>query len=455
MTVYVGTLAVWLLANATLAYKRRPKNLATGDTPVPPTTVNHAASKFKYTFFTVYILVVASDWLQGPYLYPLYRETLQLSEKTIAALFSAGFVSGAVSATFVGSLADRYGRQKACLAFCAIYALSCLLTITPRSVYLLLLGRLLGGIGTTLLFTAFETWLVSEFHRSELVKEIVELNDLLGAMTMLNSIVAVVAGLFSELLVGWTGSRTSPFIASIFCLAIASLRISRNWRENYGDERIPKDNFTATQLLGGISALLRVDKRIMVLGLASAVFEGTMYLFVVFWSPAIISALKTTYMVPLQSPPFGLIFASFMAAMVFGSQLFRYLMHTPGQPASEPGCSVSTILRSSHALKLVLPVAGACLSWSVLYPTETSTLWAFCIYEMTIGIYFPSIGVLKSLLVEDSHRATIYALFRVPLNCFVVAGLALTTEGDGYRNTVFLSCSGLLLVAMAFVDVFI
>lgn len=174
------------------------------------------------------------------------------------------------------------------------------------------------------------------------------------------------------------------------------------------------------------------DKRILTLGVASTVFEGTMYLFVVFWSPAMIAARKTANLSATQDPPFGLIFASFMAAMMLGSQIFAGFMQRPSpQLLLEPEEStVITLHRSSFLLKMLLPLASICLSWSVFSHTEASTLWAFCLYEMSIGAYFPSMGVLKGLLVEDAHRASVYALLRVPLNCFVVAGLALTREGS-------------------------
>ncbi|EEP79285.1 predicted protein [Uncinocarpus reesii 1704] len=448
--IYLASLAAWVVANAGIAYKRWDR------TDSPHDASSKAGTNLKYTYFIVYVLVVASDWLQGPYLYPLYKQTLQLPENIVAALFSTGFVSGAISATFVGSLADRYGRRRACLAFCVIYGLSCLLTVTSSSIYLLFLGRLLGGIGTTLLFTVFETWLVAEFHRLELGKDGVELNDLLGTMTILNSIVAVASGLLSEFLVGWTGSKRSPFLASIVCLSLAFAAIIRIWSENYGDEKAVKRDSAIAHLLDGLSALVK-DSRVLTLGIASSVFEGTMYLFVVFWSPAMISAHAEANKSDSQNPPFGLIFASFMAAMMFGSQTFAHIMRPSSSPPPlelEDSAPIP-LLRSTFLLKILLPVASICLSWSVLRPTVLSTLWAFCLYEMAVGAYFPSMGVLKSFLIDDSNRASVYALFRVPLNCFVVIGLALTREGEGYRNNVFMSCSAFLLVAMGFANFFL
>lgn len=113
-------------------------------------------------FLSVYALVLTSDWLQGPFLYPLYHDEHSLPPSLISTLFTTGFLSSAVAGSFIGRLADTYGRKKACLAFCAIYALSCVCTTAP-SVPVLVLGRVLGGVGTSLLFSVFEGWMVSDF----------------------------------------------------------------------------------------------------------------------------------------------------------------------------------------------------------------------------------------------------------------------------------------------------
>lgn len=45
--------------------------------------------------------------LKGPHIYALYRDQMGFSEETVARFFTTGFISGAVSAYFVGNLADR------------------------------------------------------------------------------------------------------------------------------------------------------------------------------------------------------------------------------------------------------------------------------------------------------------------------------------------------------------
>jgi len=63
---------------------------------------------------------------------------------------------------FVGEN-DR-GRKRACVTYCITYILSCMTKHSPQY-KVLLLGRILGGVATSLLFSAFESWLVAEHNR--------------------------------------------------------------------------------------------------------------------------------------------------------------------------------------------------------------------------------------------------------------------------------------------------
>lgn len=139
---------------------------------------------FKLTYFGVYTCVMAADWLQvcnphaepckadgstvkGPYMYTLYKDEKSLAETVVAALFTTGFVSAGICASFVGSLADRFGRKAACLTFCVAYAASCL-SVLSKDLMILFAGRALGGLSTTLLYSVFETWAIAEYHTREL-----------------------------------------------------------------------------------------------------------------------------------------------------------------------------------------------------------------------------------------------------------------------------------------------
>lgn len=45
---------------------------------------------------------------------------------------------------------------------------------------------------------------------------------------------------------------------------------------------------------------------------------------------------------------------------------------------------------------------------------------AFLIFEFFVGVYFPSVGVLKSDIVPEEVRGLIYNLYRLPLNIIIV-----------------------------------
>ena len=136
-------------------------------------------------------------------------------------------MSAGISASFAGTFADRYGRRTACLAYCVLYSLSSS-TLLADDIRVLFLGRVLGGICGTLLWSVFESWLVAEFNQL-MLDETSVLDGIFSAMTILNSLVAICAGVLAEWLVGVAGTAKAPFVASIGCLLFAFVAISKFW----------------------------------------------------------------------------------------------------------------------------------------------------------------------------------------------------------------------------------
>jgi len=138
----------------------------------------------------------------------------------VAALFTTGFLSGGISGYFVGQFADKYGRKMACLVFCFTYSIACFSTLLPN-LFALFFGRVFGGLSTSLMYSAFESWMVTEYHKRQLDQAGTSLSTLFGLMSTLNSVVAILAGVSSEYLVQITGTKRAPFMASAGLLAIA------------------------------------------------------------------------------------------------------------------------------------------------------------------------------------------------------------------------------------------
>lgn len=384
----------------------------------------------------------------GPYVYSLYKDQFGLKETIVAALFTTGFLSGAVSGYFVGQWADKFGRKAACMVFCVTYSIACFSTLAPN-VPLLFVGRTFGGISTSLMYSAFESWMVTEYHKRQMDNAGMSLSNMYGTMTTLNSIVAIIAGVSSEYLVQFTHTKRAPFMASAALLSIAFWIILGCWvnilafsqlqyislenvltvfqTENHGDSHKTSDTATTSTPAKNALKIFFTDKRILTLGLASCFFEGSMYLFVFFWSPALKSASKN------DNLPFGMIFACFMSAVTLGSLIFNAL-------------TSSRIISHSRLLTIIFATASSSLLVPIITKNPHLTFWSFCIFEGCVGMYWPSVGYLKGRFIEDGIRARIYGMLRIPLNMFVVVALSLVREGEEYRNLVFMVCSGLLVV---------
>lgn len=117
------------------------------------------------------------------------------------------------------------------MAFCVTYTITCM-CITVPSLPILFLGRVLGGISTSILYSAFESWLVSSSNHLALHQS--ALSNILGRATLINGIVAAIAGVVSNKLVSTTLTFKSPFIASGALLVLAWFVINRTWHENRG-----------------------------------------------------------------------------------------------------------------------------------------------------------------------------------------------------------------------------
>ncbi|KAF2851207.1 DUF791-domain-containing protein [Plenodomus tracheiphilus IPT5] len=450
MDLYHATFACSIVLNSLVLYQsQRSSNNKTPE-PVSPSkgeqkdrveADREALSKLKRRFFPIYLLVNAADWLQGPYIYPIYKDEKGLPEQTVAFLFMIGFVSAGISASFAGTFADRYGRKTACLAFCVIYSLSCT-TLFTNNINLLFLGRVLGGVSGTLLWSVFDSWLVAEFNQLMLQDAEPILSAIFSTMTTANTCVAIVAGILAEWLVRSAGTAEAPFLASIACLVVAFVAISRLWGENYGSSKhdtaedatlLRQEEADSTPAPASPLRMILRDRNIMILALTSCFFEGSLFLFIFFKFPALKLSHKLSG--STEELPFGLIFAILMCSMMFGSMLYKRIS-TSATPMPAP-----------KILTSLLALASACFFVPAYFRDERITLWCFCIFELCCGVYYPVMGSLKGKLIDDGSRASIYGILRVPLNVFVVLALSTTQEGESHRNMVFTTCGLLLSVA--------
>ncbi|KAL7071980.1 hypothetical protein ACQ4LE_008430, partial [Meloidogyne hapla] len=369
--------------------------------------------RFQRIYLLVYGLAVAGDWLQGPHVYALYQ-SYDLTKHQIELLFIAGFGSSLIFGTFVGSFADKFGRKTNCLLYALLYSIGCI-TKHFSSFNILLIGRLLGGISTSILFSAFESWLICEHNKREFDDQ--KLKTIFAKQTWANSLIAILSGLVAQQVANLFG-YVAPFDASFIVLILMGFACLFTWSENYGDEQAKiGENFSYA-----FNSIIN-DGRILCLGLIQSLFEGCMYVFVLEWTPVLSRAAET------EKIPHGYIFSSFMLSVMAGSALFNPLCHK---------------WKPESILRFVLFISAISLSTPFLISDQPLSIFAaFNLFELCVGIAWPTLGFLRSKYIAEKSRSTTMNLFRIPLNLLVIFLLWQNITLD----LIFTFCFLLLLLA--------
>jgi len=467
-------------------------------------------NKLLQVYLPAYLFATCADWLQGPYKYALYS-SYGYTQRDIAHLFVAGYGSGMILGSIVGGLADVYGRKRLCLCYCLSYTCS-VLAKHCKHFHVLLLGRVGGGIATSLLFSVFESWLIGA-HRERGLDDEKYLSKSLSISMYGSSLVAIGSGVLANIVVSnsgkmrplygnessiYYGGYISAFDACLIPLLLCATLVTFKWDENYGEASTPElkkeltsssnghdDGVTTreysegflkkhsslvfedgeeykliandevdtsrSKIGGAFSALLSGcstvwnTPTILICCIVGSVFEGSMYIFIFLWSPALTSLqdqvdVSNGRIVEGAEKedsklPFGWIFSSFMVCCMLGSIAFSRL--------SNAGVSASKSLVGILALSSISCIAMASTTSNVTSSAFSPQYMGMLLYEFCIGVYFPAVGTLKATIVPEAERSAIYNVFRLPLNLIVLGWLV----GDfTVQNTFF--AIALLLMGM-------
>jgi len=396
----IQTFAVMACVTGCVAFATRNSESADGtESSARPSGEKLGAFRaFQWQYLTVYSIIMMADWLQGTNMYTLY----QSYDVDISTLFVTGFTSSAIFGTIVGCYVDKYGRKMGCVVYLVIEIVVNLLEHV-NSMPLLLLGRLMGGVSTSLLFSAFEAWMVTEHRKRGFPEE--WLADTFGSASFINGISAIIAGFAAQLVADRLG-EIGPFQAAI-ALTVLALVFVVFWPENYGGSNEEKDSKgKKKEEVSAIKAIMS-DRKIFLTGAVNSLFEGSMYSFVFMWVPTMLGALKGS---PL---PTGLVFSSFMVCMSLGGLLF----------------SPNLLLKLASAEYVaagVFFVGAAALCVPVFTSSLIPILCSFIVFETCVGTFFPCAGLLRSKVIPDAVQGSVMNIFRVPLNILVVVGTKLT-----------------------------
>jgi hypothetical protein len=344
----------------------------------------------------VYTLAVFGDWIQGGFAYALYA-AYGYSQREISLIFIVGYASSMTIGTYVSALGDTGGHRRNCVAYGILYAASCVLCHS-RSLPSLLLGRVLGGVAYSILYTSFESWLIAEAEARRLPR--VLLSRLFSFSTFCNAGSAVVAGMVGHLVIEVLPCASRNRFACAFDVAVvsllgASLVAATRWGERYGDQL----HSTGESLLKSYRTI-RASRPLVALGLVNSFYEAALYVFVFLWTPAL--ERRSRQGDGTSNMGHGLVFSIFMISKMAGSQASHVL---------------SEYLSPGARLQLVFGGSALCLAAPVLTDSYEYTLLAFCGFEALLGIYWPTIALLRCGSILDAQVSLVNCLLMASSDC--------------------------------------
>ena len=199
---------------------------------------------FQKWYVVIFLVVMLADWMQGPYVYKLYS-SYGIPTQEIAILFVIGFGTSGIMGAIIGSAADIFGRKKMCILFCIFYSISCA-TKHFDNYNILIIGRFLGGVSTSILFSCFESWMITHHHAKKYPAS--KLGNTFEKAWSLNSFIAILAGIITSYAVNYyekynimknKPAEIAAFDCSALTLIIALFLINFKWKvENYGDSKV-------------------------------------------------------------------------------------------------------------------------------------------------------------------------------------------------------------------------
>lgn len=382
-----------------------------------PAINNPVFITFQRGYLLVYYLAVMADWLQGPYLYKLYSHYGFL-EPQIASLYVFGYASSVLFGTFTPLVTHSFGRKKMCVFFTIVYSVCCL-TKLSRLYGILMIGRILGGVSTALLFTAFEAWYVHEHvETNDFPRE--WLSNTFSKSSLASGVIGVAAGVLTEILTEWWGlGPVAPFMAAIPFLVVSGALVLLNWPENYGTSKIRFNSMC----MGGLKHIL-TDMKVLTIGLIQSLVESVVYVFVFLWTPVLSPA----------NPPLGIVFATFMVSTMIGGVLYSLLSLQEW--------------KSSQILLATTSLASVALLGAVVFASHPRVSFvAYLVFELCCGLYFPAMSRSRKQILPEAHRTAILNWFRVPLNLTASIVILIFHDTSGGAPWIFTVCAVLMALA--------
>lgn len=277
-----------------------------------------------------------------------------------------------------------------------------------------------------------EAWLSSEVRKTKADPYGRWLSSTFATAYAFDSIVAICAGQASSFAAKYFEGPTGPFRVSPIFLVVAATIVAIFWT----DTDVPTDGGSSSGLsLKDALQLIVSDRKILFVGLIQCTFEAAMSIFVLNQTIAIKAASARFFGSEASSVPVDIIFCCYMSCCLIGSNLYAWLTDRFFRPER-----IMIFVLTIAAIALVLTSFIVSADSNIIGFFELSI--AFFVFEICVGIYFPSISFIRSKYLPGKSQSIIMTIVAV---CFNILVLSISLSAKVIGVTGAWATAGLLL----------
>lgn len=376
---------------------------------------------FRNSFLGGYIAVLFVELLSVASFYHVLTN-LKLSLEEITDLYIVTIVSSAAFGAVI-EIIDIGSRKSKCIMTALLFAIS-LFTLYDGSNYeLLLLGRVVYGLASVLLHSAFESYLVHENASIGYPED--WLMHSFGVLAHSMAFVSAGTGSVGQALVGMGGPSACITFSLLVCIGVA-LFISASWATDISGSRFALTGFVQT--CGQTIQACRSNQGLLNLVLMSCSFEACITIFTFYWAPWMESAIKEES----HTVPFELVFSALATSSMLGNYFYGLLSPQWGHDS---------------LLQIVLSVSASAFFLGAVFNTPAFMMLIALAIQCCVGFYWPGLGVLRGRFTLPEHRTAAVLLCRALTTAIVVPVLGTIHHKP---TLILLVCSCLNMAAVYF-----
>lgn len=395
----------------------------------------------------LYLMCLAIEWLQLPYLFRLYADYCIFNHINIAILYIIGVVLTPILMPTVSLIVEHFGPSFSLTFFSTLTAFSILLK--PVLNYKLqMLSRIMNSISTPALLLCIDEWYSSELAKSTVYQKVGKPNDRVSRtynsiFQLAVSFVAIVSGLAADFVAKFLNlGYVAPFLTALFPVVTALYvnyknRVSSNATRYIHKPTINRSLSTleTPECLCGSPSQHRRTLRCFYLGVCDtlstvkyrspfmllvpilqSLIDCTIYVFTFSWTPLLELSVKKGS-TELANLPLGAISSCFMGGIIIGGLIFQILSTYRVLPTKLLVCVSGLIILLNLLLSLYSPLRHQ-HPWLCFLTLIT--------LEIVYGLYTPCIQWLRDniLPLEISHNKFHSQVFdcvvRTPMNLLII-----------------------------------